>query len=49
MPGVVEGRVQEVPPGGAIKPFKQAIDEMVYVASGAQAGTAVHSPTCQQE
>ena len=34
MPGVVEGRVQELPPGGAIKPFKQAIDEMVYVASG---------------
>ena len=34
MPGVVEGRVQEVPPGGSIKPFKQAIDEMVYVASG---------------
>lgn len=40
MPGVVEGRVQEIPPGGSTKPFKQAIDEMVYVLSG-QGTTAV--------
>lgn len=34
MPGVVEGRVQEIPPGSTIKPFKSAVDELVYVLNG---------------
>lgn len=34
MPGVVEARVQEIPPGGGLKPFKSAVDEFVYVLSG---------------
>ena len=40
MQGVVEGRVQEIPPGGTIKPFKSAVDEFVYVLSG-QGSTSV--------
>lgn len=34
MQGVVEARVQEIPPGGTLKPFKSAVDELVYVLSG---------------
>ena len=40
MPGIVEGRVQEIPAGGTIKPFKSAVDEFVYVLSG-QGSTSV--------
>ena len=34
MGGVTEARVQEIPPGGSLKPFKLGVDEMVYVLSG---------------
>jgi mannose-6-phosphate isomerase-like protein (cupin superfamily) len=34
MQGVVEARIQEVPPGGSLEPFKLAVDEVVYVLSG---------------
>ena len=32
--GVSEGRITEVPPGGTVKSYKMAIDEVVYVVSG---------------
>jgi hypothetical protein len=34
MEGVTEARVQEVPAGGSLKPFKMGVDEMVYVLNG---------------
>jgi hypothetical protein len=34
MGGVTEARVQEIPPGGSLKPFKLGVDELVYVLSG---------------
>ncbi len=40
MPGVVEGRVQEIPAGQSLPSFKSAIDEIVYVLSG-QGSTSV--------
>ncbi len=46
MQGVVEGRVQEVPPGGSLKPFKSAVDELVYVLSGR--GTTAVSGSAKQ-
>ena len=42
MPGVVESRVQEIPPGGTLPPFKSSIDEICYVLMG-QGSTAVWS------
>ena len=32
--GVTSARVSEIPPGGTTKPFKFALDEVVYVVSG---------------
>ena len=40
MQGIIEGRVEEIPAGGTIKPFKSAVDEFVYVLSG-QGSTSV--------
>ena len=34
MGGVTEARVQEIPAGGTLRPFKLGLDEMVYVLSG---------------
>ncbi len=34
MEGVTEARVQEIPAGGSLKPFKLGVDEMVYVLNG---------------
>ena len=34
MGGVTEARVQEIPPGGSLKPFKLGVDELVYVLQG---------------
>lgn len=34
MEGVTEARVQEIPAGGALKPFKLGVDELVYVLGG---------------
>ena len=37
--GVSEARITEVPPGETLPPYKMAVDEMVYVVSGAGATT----------
>ena len=42
MQGVVEARVQVIPPGGTLPPFKSSIDEICYVLVG-QGSTAVWS------
>jgi oxalate decarboxylase/phosphoglucose isomerase-like protein (cupin superfamily) len=42
MQGVVESRVQEIPAGGTLPPFKSSIDEICYVLSG-QGATTVWS------
>jgi hypothetical protein len=34
MQGITEARVQEIPPGGSLKPFKLGVDELVYVLQG---------------
>ena len=34
MQGVVEARIQEIPPGQSLPPFKAAMDEIVYVLAG---------------
>ena len=34
MEGITEARVQEIPPGGALRPFKLGVDELVYVLQG---------------
>ena len=34
MQGVVEGRVEEIPPGETLPPLRMAVDEMVYVLNG---------------
>ena len=34
MGGVTEARVQEIPSGGSLKPFKLGVEEMVYVLGG---------------
>ena len=34
MGGVTEARVQEIPAGGSLKPFKLGVEEMVYVLKG---------------
>ena len=34
MNGVTEARVQEIPPGESLKPFKLGVDELVYVLAG---------------
>ena len=34
MEGVTEARVQEIPAGGSLKPFKLGVDELVYVLNG---------------
>ncbi|MEE8519317.1 MAG: cupin domain-containing protein [Dehalococcoidia bacterium] len=34
MEGITEARVQEIPPGGSLKPFKLGVDELVYVLQG---------------
>ena len=34
MEGITEARVQEIPPGGSLKPFKLGVDELVYVLGG---------------
>ena len=34
MEGVTEARVQEIPPGGSLKPFKLGVDELTYVLQG---------------
>ncbi len=34
MQGVVEGRVEEIPPGETLPPLRIAVDEMVYVLNG---------------
>jgi len=34
MEGVVEARIQEIPPGGELPPLKMAVDELVYVLGG---------------
>ena len=34
MEGVTEARVQEIPAGGTLKPFKLGVDELVYVLQG---------------
>lgn len=42
MQGVVESRVQDIPPGGTLLPFKSAFDELCYVLAG-QGSTTVWS------
>lgn len=42
MQGVVESRVQEIPPGGTLPAFKSSIDEICYVLMG-QGSTTVWS------
>ncbi|PZC44906.1 MAG: hypothetical protein C1O27_002577 [Chloroflexi bacterium] len=34
MEGITEARVQEIPPGGSLKPFKLGVDELIYVIQG---------------
>jgi hypothetical protein len=34
MEGITEARVQEIPAGGSLKPFKLGVDELVYVLQG---------------
>jgi gentisate 1,2-dioxygenase len=34
MNGVTEARVQEIPPGESLKPFKLGVDELIYVLQG---------------
>jgi hypothetical protein len=34
MEGITEARVQEIPPGGSLAPFKLGVDELVYVLQG---------------
>ncbi|MDA1036073.1 MAG: cupin domain-containing protein [Chloroflexi bacterium] len=42
MQGVVESRIQDIPPGGTLPPFKSAFDELCYVLAG-QGSTTVWS------
>lgn len=39
MPGMCEGRVTEIPPGGSLPPLKLGFDELVYVLQGQGACT----------
>ncbi len=34
MQGVVEARIEEIPPGASLPPLKMAVDELVYVLNG---------------